>query len=86
MTKLQLSSKGRQEFGTWLANRLVIAGGGTVALVLVPALLGKMPLPASFIAGGWVVVAALAASAGLIKYLTEERAGEDSGELETTDV
>ncbi len=79
---MQLSPGGRQEFGNWLSNRLAIAAGGTVALVLVPAVAGKMALPNAMITGGCIGVVAFAALAGLIKYLTVERAGESIGSPE----
>ena len=82
----RLSSKGRQEFGTWLANRLVIACGGAIALVLVPALAGRMALPSSMIALGWTIVFGAAGLAALIKFLTVERVGESLSVEEVPDV
>jgi hypothetical protein len=81
----QLSAKGRQEFGTWLANRLVIACGGASGLVLVPALTGSATLPVEGFLAGAVVVVVLAVAAGLIKFYTSERAGEAIG-LESSNV
>ena len=73
---MQLSAKGRQEFGTWLANRLVIACGGASALILIPAITGKLVIPDNAMVGGVAVVVVLAAIAGLIKFYTAERVGE----------
>jgi hypothetical protein len=79
MATLQLSPKGRQEFGNWLANRLVIVCGGASGLVIVPALTGKMALPALATLSISAVVIVLAVFAGLIKFYTAERAGEAIG-------
>ncbi len=85
MLRLRLSSKGRQEFGAWSANRLVIGSGGAVALVLIPALTGKAPISGVIVAGGWVAVICATALAALVKYLTVERAGESMPFKETAD-
>jgi hypothetical protein len=76
MTTPQLSPKGREEFGTWLANRLVIVSGSMVALVLVPGLAGKMSLPGAASTAGWFAAGLLVITAGVIKYFTVERADE----------
>jgi hypothetical protein len=84
-TTLQLSPHGRQEFGNWLANRLVIVSGSMVALVLVPGLAGKMNLPGPVSTAGWFAAGLLVISAGAIKYFTVERVDEIVAGSETSD-
>jgi hypothetical protein len=72
----ELSAEGRQEVGTWIANRLAIVCGGISALVLVPAMTGKTVLPPFAVTACGGMVIAIAVLAGLIKYGTAERTGE----------
>ena len=86
MARHQLSSKGRQEFGTWLANRLVVGCGGAFALVLVPALAGKISMPTPLLTSCIFAIVLVAAVAALIKYRTAERAREAVMLAEDSDV
>jgi hypothetical protein len=55
---------------------MVICVGGASALVLAPAMTGKVSLSTSMLAGVCLAVVVLAAGAAVIKYLTGERLGE----------
>jgi hypothetical protein len=83
MSDQELSPKGRQEVGTWIANRLAIVCGGVSTLVLVPAITGKTIMPMPAVAAVAVAVFLVAVFAGLIKYGTAERIGEALGPKET---
>ncbi|MCC7268443.1 MAG: hypothetical protein IT546_14055 [Caulobacteraceae bacterium] len=79
LREVRLSPRGRQKFGEWLANRLVVAAGGIAALILAPSIVGPQRPPDLLIYALLVVIAAFAAMAILVHYMTAERFGETAG-------
>jgi hypothetical protein len=84
MPRLTLSSRGRQEVGAWLANRLAIACGASFALVFVPSLTGKTTISALMLGLSSTAIVVLAVAAIVVKYSTAERAGEAAESTEAS--
>ncbi|HEX4098272.1 MAG TPA: hypothetical protein VHX64_16215 [Caulobacteraceae bacterium] len=73
MPKTALSDEGRKDFGSWLADRLMVAAGGVGALILAPTLLGSGKSSAGNLLLGWLALALLAGSSVFVRLDVSER-------------